>query len=150
MICAVFMMIGYLLFLVADEKHPNVRYAGVFLMASSAFIMGPLCHGQSSANVSSDTARNMAVAICMMFGNIGSLVSTWSFLPTDAPKYRIGCGLNFATSTLILLLAIFGWFWMRWDNRKRDQQRSDSELAGLTTNDIEQLEWKHPDFRWRP
>lgn len=91
----------------------------------------------------------MSIAICMFFGNIGSLVSTWSFLPTDQPNYPIGCGLNFATSTLILLVALAGWFWMRWDNKKRDAVDTDAELAGFTSEEAEQLEWKHPAFRWR-
>lgn len=144
------MMIGYLLFLVTDESQTSARYAGVFLMATTSFILGPLCHSQASANVSSDTARNMAIGICMLFGNVGSLVSTWSFLPTDAPNYPIGCGLNFATSTITLLVSVFGWFWMKRDNKKRDNVAADTELAGLSIVDLEQLEWKHPAFRWRP
>ncbi|KAH7369248.1 Tna1 protein [Plectosphaerella cucumerina] len=147
--CAPPMMIGYLIFLCTNHTHVNVRYGAIFLMASTAFILGPLCHAQASANVSSDTARNMAIAICMFFGNIASLVSTWSFLPNDAPNYPIGCGLNFATSTLILFVAVFAWFWMRRDNEKRDQKDTDAESASLAPEEAEQLEWKHPAFRWR-
>ncbi|WQF81012.1 Putative major facilitator superfamily, MFS transporter superfamily [Colletotrichum destructivum] len=127
----------------------TARYAAVFLMASTSFILGPLCHSQASANVSSDTARNMSIAICMFFGNIGSLVSTWSFLPSDAPNYPIGCGLNLATSTLIMVTAAGTWVWMRRDNSRRDQKNVDAELASLNSEEAEQLEWKHPAFRWR-
>lgn len=148
--CAPPMMIGYLIFLCTNDTHTSARFAAIFFMASTSFILGPLCHSQSSANVSSDTARSMSIAICMFFGNIGSLVSTWSFLPTDAPNYPIGCGLNFATSTLILIVAVFGWFWMKRDNRKRDTRDADAELAALSVDEKEQLEWKHPAFRWRP
>ncbi|KAK0388020.1 hypothetical protein NLU13_4264 [Sarocladium strictum] len=147
--CGPPMMIGYLIFLVTDHTQTSARFAAIFFMASTSFILGPLCHSQSSANVSSDTARSMSIAICMFFGNIGSLVSTWSFLPTDAPDYPIGCGLNFATSTMITLVAIAGLFWMKWDNKKRDSVDTDAELAGLTSEEAEQLEWKHPAFRWR-
>ncbi|OHW98934.1 MFS transporter [Colletotrichum incanum] len=147
--CAPPMMIGYLIFLCTNYRQTTARYAAVFLMASTSFILGPLCHAQASANVSSDTARNMSIAICMFFGNIGSLVSTWSFLPSDAPNYRIGCGLNFATSTLILATAVGAWVWMRLDNNRKDQKNVDAELASLTTAEAEQLDWKHPAFRWR-
>lgn len=147
--CAPPMMIGYLIFLATDHTQTTARYAAVVLMASTSFILGPLCHSQSSANVSSDTARNMSIAICMFFGNVGSLVSTWSFLPNDAPNYPIGCGLNFATSTLILATAVAAWFWMKRDNKLRDSRDIDAELAALTPDQAEQLEWKHPAFRWR-
>jgi hypothetical protein len=30
-----------------------------------------------------------------MLGNIGGLISTWSFLPTDAPNFHIGNGCEF-------------------------------------------------------
>ncbi|TQN64235.1 putative transporter [Colletotrichum shisoi] len=147
--CAPPMMIGYLIFLCTDHTQTTARYAAVFLMASTSFILGPLCHSQASANVSSDTARNMSIAICMVFGNIGSLVSTWSFLPSDAPNYPIGCGLNLATSTLIMLTAAGAWVWMRRDNSRRDLKNADAEIASLSSEEAEQLEWKHPAFRWR-
>ncbi|KAK2036654.1 MFS general substrate transporter [Colletotrichum somersetense] len=121
----------------------------VFLMASTSFILGPLCHAQSSANVNSNTSRNISIAICMFFGNTGSLVSTWSFLPNDAPNYPISCGLNFATSTLILITAVGAWVWMRRDNRRKDQVDLHVELASFTVTEAEQLDWKHPAFRWR-
>lgn len=142
------MMAGYLIFLATNYTQTTARYAAVFLMASTSFILGPLCHAQASANVSSDSARNMSIGICMFFGNVGNLVSSWTFLPNDAPNYPIGCGLNLATSTIILLTATSTWFWMRWDNAKRDQKNTDAELAAIPPEEAQQLEWKHPAFRW--
>ncbi|KAK2060582.1 Tna1 protein [Colletotrichum caudatum] len=147
--CAPPMMIGYLIFLCTDSRQTTARYAAVFLMASTSSILGPLCHTQSSANVNSDTSRDISIAICMFFGNIGSLVSTWSFLPDDAPNCPIGCGLNFATSALILVTAVWAWAWMRRDNRRRDQVDLHAELASFTVTGAEQLDWKRPAFRWR-
>ena len=146
--CAPPMMVGYLIFLCTDHTQTTARYAGVFLMASTSFILGPLCHSQASANVSSDTARNMSIAVCMFFGNVGNLVSAWTFLPNDGPDYPIGCGLNFATSTVILITAVAIWIWMVRDNKKRDSKDEDTELAGLSSQEVEELEWKHPAFRW--
>lgn len=148
-LCAPPMIAGYLIFLVTNETHFTARYAGVCLMASTSFILGPLCLAQASANVSSDTSRNMAIGICMFFSNVGSLVSTWSFLPTDAPNYPIGCGLNCATSVLIFVAASLGWLWMRWDNRRRDGRDVEAELERLSSEEGEELEWRHPAFRWR-
>ncbi|KAK2026745.1 hypothetical protein LX32DRAFT_684360 [Colletotrichum zoysiae] len=71
--------------LFASYHTTTPRYAAVFLMASTSFILGPLCHAQSGADVNSDTSRNIPIAICMFFGNIGSLVSKWYFLLMTRP-----------------------------------------------------------------
>jgi hypothetical protein len=66
----------------------------------------------------------------MFFGNIGSLVSTWAFQSWDGPEYHIGNGLNFATSSTMMIIATGTLVWMRWDNKKRDNRTVDAELAG--------------------
>jgi hypothetical protein len=39
---------------------------------------------------------------------------------------------------------------MSFDNRRRDSKNSVEELSGLNEKEVEELDWKHPDFRWRP
>ncbi|CAG8951871.1 hypothetical protein HYFRA_00005675 [Hymenoscyphus fraxineus] len=120
------------------------------LIASGAYSFGAICNAQVSANVVSDTARSSAIGTVVMFGNIGGLISTWSFLPNDGPNYPIGNGLNLATSCTVLLTAIALLFWMKMDNRKREKRDVDSELAGLTPAQIQDLDYHHPAFRWKP
>ncbi|CAG8076378.1 unnamed protein product [Penicillium salamii] len=85
-----------------------------------------------------------------MFGNIGGLISTWSFLPFDAPNYHIGNGLNLATATTTLLLGAGLWTYMTWDNRRRARVDVPNALAGLSQQQIQDLDWRNPGFRWRP
>lgn len=85
-----------------------------------------------------------------MFGNIGGLVSTWSFLSWDGPDYHIGNGLNLATSSTTLVISLLALVWMWRDNRRRESLSIEEELAGLNQHDIQDLDWKHPAFRWRP
>lgn len=142
------MMIGYIMFLASTS--PSVRYGATFLITSGAFSFGALCNAQSSANVVSDTARSSAIGLTVMFGNIGGLVSTWAFLPFDAPNYHIGNGLNLATSSMILLLSVLLLGWMIRDNKKRELRDVDSELEGKSLKQIQDMDWKHPAFRWKP
>ncbi|KAF2659562.1 MFS general substrate transporter [Lophiostoma macrostomum CBS 122681] len=141
-------MIGYIMFLASKE--PMTRYGATFLIASGAFSFGALTNAQVSANVVSDTARAAAIGTNVMFGNIGGLISTWSFLPFDKPDYHIGNGLNLATSSTILLLSISLLLWMKMDNKKREGKNVDAELAGKSVLEVQDLDWKHPGFRWRP
>jgi len=83
-------------------------------------------------------------------GNVGGLIATWSFLPWDAPDYRIGNGLNLATYSTIGVVSVATLAWMRRDNARRDARRSDEEVTGMTNKEAQALDWKHPAFRWRP
>ncbi|KAK5048561.1 hypothetical protein LTR84_005652 [Exophiala bonariae] len=147
-VSAPMMMIGYIMFLASTKT--SVRYGATFVIAAGAFPFGALCNAQVSANVVSDTARSSAIGTVVMFGNIGGLISTWSFLPFDAPNFHIGNGLNLATSSTILICSILLLFWMWGDNKKREQKDVDSELDGLSIKQVQDLDWRHPGFRWRP
>ncbi|KAH7084531.1 MFS transporter [Paraphoma chrysanthemicola] len=142
------MMCGYIMFLASHA--PMVRYGATFIIASGAFSFGALCNAQASANVVSDTARASAIGTVVMFGNIGGLISTWSFLPFDGPNYRIGNGLNLGTSSTILICSILLLLWMKRSNSSRANVDVDAELAGKAQGEIEDLDWRHPSFRWRP
>lgn len=142
------MIVGYAMFLGSTDS--NVRYGATFLVASGAFSFGALCNAQVSANVVSDTARSAAIGTNVMIGNIGGMISTWSYLDFDAPDYHIGNGLNCGAATVTLLLSAALLFWMKYDNRKREARDVDSQLAGLSVKQIQDLDWKHPGFRWKP
>ena len=148
-VCAPITMVGYLMFLLSHE--PMVRYAATFLVALSVFPFAPLSNGQVSANVVSDTARSAAIGTNVMLGNIGGLVSGWSFLPWDGPDYKIGNGLNLATSSTALITAVLIFAWVKLDNgkRRKAKARGAETLDGLTQRQIEDLDWKHPDFLWQ-
>ena len=86
----------------------------------------------------------------VMLGNLGGLVSTWSYLPGNAPNFPVGNGLNLATSTTTWIVALLILIYMKADNRRRDKKDIDAELSGLDDKQIQALDWKHPGFRWRP
>ncbi|KAK1977038.1 major facilitator superfamily transporter [Colletotrichum cereale] len=140
-------MVGYIMFLASTDL--SVRYAATFLIASGVFALGSLTNAQVSANVVSDTARSSAIGTNVMLGNIGGLISTWSFLPWDGPNYPIGNGLNLATCSLMLLTSTLTLVWMKRDNRRREERNTQEELSGLTQEEESELDWKHPSFRWK-
>ncbi|KAK4133686.1 MFS general substrate transporter [Trichocladium antarcticum] len=141
-------IIGYSMFL--GTTNPNARYAATFLLSSSLFSVGPLANSQVSANVVSDTARSSAIGLNVMMGNVGGLISTWSYLPFDGPNYPIGNGLNLAACCTVLLVASATLLWMNRDNRVRGGRNAEEELAGMSRQEVQDLDWKHPEFRWKP
>ncbi|KAK1753782.1 major facilitator superfamily domain-containing protein [Echria macrotheca] len=141
---------GYVMFLASAD--PRVRYGATFLVAS-AFTIGALANAQVAANVCSDSARSAAIGVTTMGAHLGGLVGSWSFLPWDAPDYRLGNGLNLGTSGLILVLSCLLLAWMKWDNKKRDKRASEGGDEGVPGDregvERKDLEWKSPTFRWR-
>lgn len=87
-----------------------------------------------------------------MLGNVGGLISTWSYVHWDAPDYFIGHGLNLATMSSILVLSTATYFWMNLDNKKRQEKESRAlqEVGQMSMAEVERLDYKHPEFRWRP
>lgn len=145
-LCPPFSIIGYIMFLGASSAH--VRYSAAFLPVCGIVAVGALANSHVSANVVSDTSRASAVATNILFGNIGGLISTWSFLPFDAPLYRIGNGINLAAQSCMFPIALGMFFWIRANNRKRAKRDVTTELAGMSLLEIQDLDWKHPGFRW--
>ena len=143
-------IIGYIIFLATTNQ--SARYAATFLIASSAFSLGALTNGQASANVVSDTARTSAIGLNVLLGNIGGLISTWSFLPFDEPNYPIGNGLNLACQAGTLTVATTMLIWMKRNNVKRERREPEEleRLQHMTQQEQEDLDWKHPSFRWKP
>ncbi|KAH7130920.1 hypothetical protein EDB81DRAFT_129491 [Dactylonectria macrodidyma] len=68
----------------------------------------------------------------------------------DAPNFHIGNGLNLATTSLVLIVGLLVLFWMKWDNKRREDRSVEEEIAGMSQEEIQDLDWKHPAFRWRP
>ncbi|OQV05507.1 hypothetical protein CLAIMM_10234 [Cladophialophora immunda] len=143
-------IIGYAMFLGTTHTQAQVRYGATFLIAMGCFPFVAFVNAQVSANIVSDTARAAAIGTCVLFGNAGGLISTWTYLPTDAPEYHIGNGINLATSSVLLLLSVGLLVFMLRDNHRREKKDVDSELAGLSQKQMQDLEWKHPAFRWLP
>jgi hypothetical protein len=86
-----------------------------------------------------------------MFGYIGGLIATWTYLPADSPRYFIGNGINVACATLWTAIAVGAGMWMKYDNKRRDEKEAGAReaIAGLTQKEIQDLEWKHPEWRWK-
>ncbi|KAH7346984.1 putative MFS transporter [Pyrenochaeta sp. MPI-SDFR-AT-0127] len=144
---AVPVMVGYIMFLASTNA--TVRYAATFIITTGAFNSGALCNAHVAANVVSDTARSSAIGTNVMFGNIGGLIATWAFLPFDRPNYRIGNGLNLAAQGLILLTVLGMGFWMKVDNKRREERDVAIEIGGLHHEEVERLDWRHPGFQWQ-
>lgn len=146
-ICGVFMLTGYAMFL--GSRDLNVRYAASFVTCIGAFAQGALLPGWAAANSNNDTERAGAIGMVVMAGNLGGLVSTWSYLAKDMPNYRPGNSLNVAGGSIITLTALALFMYQRWENTQRANGSRNHRTHGKTKEEIDLLGSSHPDFRLR-
>ncbi|KAI9244950.1 major facilitator superfamily domain-containing protein [Phascolomyces articulosus] len=146
---APFMTIGFAVLIgVTDQMGP--RYMAIFFATAGAFTGSPMFVGWLVENTAGPTVRAIASAFSISAGSIGALVSTWTYLPEQAPDYLAGNIINLVCAILVFVGAGCGSFYMRWENAQREAGKRDHRLEGLTEEQAGSLGHNHPKFRFTP
>ena len=127
---------------------PNLRYGGMFLLTLGAFPGGPGFLSWGVNNSAGPAVRAVSTAYIVTLGTAGGIVATWTYVSSDAPRYETGHTINLAGQIAVLLLALFGIGYCKWENLQRDRGRRDHRLEGLSDEEIKGLGYRHPDFRY--
>ncbi|KAG9192181.1 adenylosuccinate synthase [Alternaria panax] len=117
---------------------PDVRYGGIFLITIGAFPGGP--------GFLAWAANNAAGPAIRCFDRLRR--HAWTYTITDAPRYPTGHTVNLAGQICVCLLATFGIFYCKWENKQRDLGKRDHRLVGKTDAQIKDLGYRHPEFRY--
>ena len=74
----------------------------------------------------------------------------WTYLPQDAPNFHKGHSLNLAAAALAVTLVVLGAIYLRWENAKRDKGERNNRLRdGMSQEEIQNLGYRHPKFRYQ-
>uniref|UniRef100_A0A8H8CIL2 Major facilitator superfamily (MFS) profile domain-containing protein n=1 Tax=Psilocybe cubensis TaxID=181762 RepID=A0A8H8CIL2_PSICU len=141
------MVIGYSIAI--STKNPHARYAACFLSVAGGSPSGPMYLTWATDNSAPDTMRAVTTAVIPGFGQLGSVIAVWTYLPTDAPDFHKGNTLNLITSVISCVITALGGVYILWENRKRDRGERDGRLEGKSQHEIEQLGYLHPEFRYQ-
>ncbi|EJD00698.1 MFS general substrate transporter [Fomitiporia mediterranea MF3/22] len=146
-ISVLLMVIGYAIFVGTENSH--ARYAACFLAVAGGSPSGPMILSWGTDNAAPDTVRAVTTAIIPGVGALGSVIAVWTYLPSDAPNYHHGNSLNLSTSSLCVVLVALLAMYIRFENAKRARGERDYRLEGKSTEEIEQLGYLHPRFRYQ-
>ncbi|KAL0471107.1 major facilitator superfamily domain-containing protein [Neurospora intermedia] len=127
-------------------SQPNVRYMAVFFVTVGAFPGGPGFLSWAINNSAGPAVRAVTSGYVVTLGTIGGIVATWTYVPSDAPKYHTGHTINLGGQIGVVCLSIFGILYCAWENRARAAGKRDHRLEGLTEEEQEQLGNRHPRF----
>lgn len=128
----------------------GVMYFGIFLATGGAFTSSPLWITWSVDNSAGPMVRAISSGFAVATGSMGGLVATWTYLPTDAPRYLTGHSINLAMAATLLCMAVGTTTYCRIENKKRDRGERDSILEGLNEEEQNKLGHFHPAFRYTP
>lgn len=125
-------------FLVSTHN-PHVQYAGTFLVVSGIYPNVPMGVAWNGNNIGGSTKRAVGIAMHVGFGNLGGVISGFSFRPKDAPRYFSGHGMLIGLVAMSFLLSLFMHLYLKKENARRDAAM---QSQGLTLESYTE-EMKH-------
>ncbi|KAJ2927563.1 hypothetical protein H1R20_g9531, partial [Candolleomyces eurysporus] len=140
-------VVGYII--AVTTKDTQARYAACHLMVMGGCVGGPMLIVWGTDNAAPDTMRAVVSAAICGIGALGSIIAVWTYIPSDGPDYRTGNSIVLAAVTCSCLVAIGLTFYIKWENAKRDRGERDHRLEGKTPEEIEQMGYRHPRFRYQ-
>jgi len=139
--------IGYVILLNMRHVAVGARYFALYLIICGGYIAQPITLVWVNNNMSGHYKRGVSSALMVGFGNCGGIVASNMFLSSQAPTYHLGFGLGLALVWLCVLSAIILFFYIRRENRLRDEGRRDDRYQ-LPEDEKRNLGDDHPAFRF--
>ncbi|KAL5362759.1 major facilitator superfamily domain-containing protein [Aspergillus floccosus] len=113
---------------VHGQAHRNVQYAALFLVTMGCYSAMPVIVCWFAMNLSGHRRRSVGTAWQVGFGNIGGIISTYSFLKKDAPQYRPGYSISVSFLCFSAVCCIAYFFAVRHDNKRRDREMANGAM----------------------
>ncbi|KAJ5104981.1 hypothetical protein NUU61_002328 [Penicillium alfredii] len=130
------------------KENRNPQYGALFLLTSGCYSAMPVIVCWFAMNLGGHLRRSVGTAWQVGFGNIGGIISTYSFLEKDAKVfYRPGfiiC-LSFICLSAVACIAYFFAVW--YENRKRDRAAVDPNA--ISEEEEEYLGDLAPTYRYQ-
>ncbi|KDE08527.1 hypothetical protein MVLG_01306 [Microbotryum lychnidis-dioicae p1A1 Lamole] len=148
-ICSSVMLMAYIMFIAT--LNAKVRYAACFLIgavhANAVMILS-----WTAINTTSETARAGALALNVLFANLGGVAAGWTFIAKFGQRQIPGNVMNLCTSAILIGTSGGLWWWQAKENYRRDEKASLDGKEGLSKHregmDDALLGQTHPDFRF--
>ncbi|THD00310.1 hypothetical protein EYZ11_000203 [Aspergillus tanneri] len=133
---------------VHGQSNRHVQYGALFLVASGCYSAMPVIVCWFTMNLGGHRRRNVGTAWQGGFGNIGGIISTYSFLEQDAPEYRPGniISVSFLCFSSACCIAYFAAVWN--DNRRRNQAAATGTVKEYSESEKDLLGDMAPTYRY--
>ncbi|KAI1824845.1 MFS transporter-like protein [Xylaria intraflava] len=141
--CCLIAIVGYILMLATHQN--GARYAGTFLVAMGVYPNSALIMGWLSNNMAPHFVRATGIGFLIAFANTSAFISTFIYLPKDAPSYILGHSISLGALIICTILVCLQVWYLWWENRKRERGDRDDRLV---QGEEHRLGHRHPAFRY--
>jgi hypothetical protein len=112
-------IIGFCILIASDS--PKISYLGTFFGAAGIYSNVSQTVAWNGNNIGGSTKRSVGIAMQVGFGNLGGVLSGYTYTEKDRPKYRRGHGILIGLLTMSTVLCVFMRFWCARENKGRDE-----------------------------
>lgn len=134
-----------LIILLIEHDRTSVKYAALFLTCAGTYSAMPIIVCWYNMNLGGHHRRAIGVAWQIGFGNIGGIISTYSFVATDAPFYTKGYAISLAFVGISAISCCAYAALVTWDNRQREKHVQTVDLSDHEKSELGDL---NPNFRY--
>ncbi|KZP00996.1 MFS general substrate transporter [Calocera viscosa TUFC12733] len=139
---------GYLILCVAPTSNVAARYAATFLVTMGTYTCIGIAIAWYPFNMGSESKRAMGIPIWQSIGQCGSILGSYIYPNTDAPRFIRGfavtCGLFYFSTAVAIVLSAY----IYYENARRD--RVHGKVDPNAEVDTSELADYAPNFRYVP
>ncbi|KAH6635977.1 major facilitator superfamily domain-containing protein [Chaetomium tenue] len=143
------MAVGFSMCIATDPKeHPRVVYAGVFVAACAIYPAFPGVIAWLSNNLSGSLKRSVGMAVQIGVGNLGGAMASNFYRARDAPRYRLGHGLELGfigAGVVASLILVVGY---TAQNKKRARRIEEGALDSYTPQELSEMGDRAVTYRY--
>jgi MFS family permease len=134
--------------IMATVSSSGIRYFAIFLATTGAFTCSPILLAWVVSNSAGPAVRAIVTGYAVGMANCGGVIATWTYLPSDAPRYVTGHWINFGAGIVIIIVVATTTSYLKWENGMRAQGRREWRIADATSEQVNRLGHAHPLYRY--
>jgi hypothetical protein len=115
----------------ATDSH-SLKYLGTFFAAAGIYPNVPKTVAWNGNNIGGSTKRAVGIAMQVGFGNLGGVLSGFTYTYKDAPMYQRGHSIVISLLSMSTILSIILRFWCSRENERRDRKDRAEKPNGWT------------------
>lgn len=128
-------IIGFTMLLSSGK--PTIQYIGTFFAATGIYPNVPMGVAWNGNNIGGSTKRGVGIAMHVGFGNLGGIITAFTYLSREKPRYRSGHSTLLGTISMSMCLCIFMTIYLRYENARRDKLLAEQGRTLADYNDAD-------------